>query len=86
MKNRKNLIFCIILVISVFLTGVIYASTVNENGDSKSTTSERVENNKKVETRLNTVWQDIKKTHNINEDQYIKLNIDVQQLKIRLAL
>lgn len=77
MKNRKNLIFCIALVISVSLTGVIYASTVNEkNGESKSTISERAENKKKVETRLNAAWQDIKKTHNINEDQYIELDIE----------
>lgn len=76
MKNRKNLILCIALVISFSLTGVIYASTVNENGESKSTLSERAENKKKVETRLNSVWQDIKKTHNINEDQYIELDIE----------
>lgn len=76
MKKRKNLILCIALVISISLTGAIYASTASGDGESKSTISERAENKKKVETRLNTVWQDIKKTHNINEDQYIELDID----------
>jgi hypothetical protein len=79
MKMKKNLVLSIILVVSLCLSGVIYASTVaNENVESKDTTSEsvRAENHKKVDERLNTVWQDIKKTHSINEDEYIELDID----------
>ena len=75
MKMKKNLVLGIILIISICLSGVIYASTVKET-EVKRTSAETLENKKKVDARLNTVWQDIKKTHNINEDDYIELDID----------
>lgn len=76
MKNRKNLIMLFSLTITLSLTGVYASTAVNESTDSNSTvSSEKAENKIKVETRLNTVWQDIKKTHNINEDDYIELDI-----------
>jgi len=77
MTNRKNLVLCVAVVISFCLTGVIYASTANENTESKSTISESdgAENHKKVEARSYTIWQDIKKTHKIDEVQYIELDV-----------
>lgn len=76
MKMKKNLVLGIILIISICLSGVIYASTVVKETEVKRTNAETLENKKKVDTRLNAVWQDIKKTHNINEDDYIELDVD----------
>lgn len=86
MKMRKNLILGIILTISVCLSGVIYASTTvkDRNNEYKNSVSEnqRIQNHKKVDARLSAVWQDIKKTHNINEDDYIELDINKLNLFI----
>lgn len=86
MKMKKILALGIILIISICLSGVIYASTVvaNRNNEFQNSVSQnqRIENHKRVETRLSAVWQDIKKTHNINEDDYIELDINKLNLFI----
>lgn len=85
-KMKKNLVLGIILIISICLSGVIYASTTvaDRSNESLNSASENqiIENHKKVDARLSTVWQDIKKTHNINEDDYIELDINKLNLFI----
>ncbi len=83
---KKNLVLGITLIITVCLSGVIYASTAvaDRSNESQNSVSEnqRIENHKKVDARLSAVWQDIKKTHNINEDDYIELDIKKLNLLI----
>jgi uncharacterized protein YxeA len=62
---KKIIVFGIILLISICLSGVIYTSTAVAGRQNESlnlvTQNQRVENHKKVDERLCAVWQDIKK-------------------------
>lgn len=74
MKIKKGIAIGFILVLALSLTGVVYASSMNAKAEVKRTAAEILEKRKKVEDRLNTVWQDIKKTHKIDESQYVILD------------